>query len=80
MNPTNLGMDLITELRIDTDKISIPIKRYEELIRAEVERDIAKHASHFLDKYRIDDFLALIWPLPAKPEENPESEEGGGNA
>lgn len=64
------------ELCIDHESVNIPVARYEELIRAETERDVLLRAYQANMGYSLDYVLqAVLGPL--EPES---SAEGGGDA
>lgn len=53
------------ELQADIEHASVPTARYEELIRAETERDILLHTYHGLPKYYMENVLkAVFGPRP----------------
>lgn len=59
------GATLHTEMLADFDHVSIPTTRYEELIRAETDRDVLLRAYHALTSYRLADVLeAVLGPKP----------------
>lgn len=54
----NLEPGIICEL---PDTIRIPRTRYDELIRAEMEREILFHAYQLMDKYDVENVLDAIF-------------------
>lgn len=54
----NLGPGMLCEL---PDTIRIPRTRYDELVRAEMEREILFHAYQTMDKYDIEHVLDAVF-------------------
>lgn len=55
------------EVCIDHDHITIPISRYEELIRAETERDVILRAYQAFTGFRLSDAIeAVLGPRPTE--------------
>lgn len=63
------------EIRFDKESICLPLTRYEELIRAEVERDILTRSINALSGYQVKDVAAVILAAMNKePEKKPEED------
>jgi len=59
------------ELCIDRDHITIPVTRFEELLKAEISLDIVRNAYETSESYNLQDKLALVFgPRPGKGEDN----------
>ncbi|MCF8017803.1 MAG: hypothetical protein K9L62_00260 [Vallitaleaceae bacterium] len=59
------------ELCIDTDHITIPVSRFEELVKAEIKLDIVRQVYETKESYSMKDSLLLIFgPLPEKGDDN----------
>lgn len=59
------------ELCIDTEHITIPVSRFQELVRAEIKLDIIRQVYETKESYSVKDNLSLIFgPLPEKGDDN----------
>lgn len=61
-----------TEIRIDTDHVSIPVSRFEQLLRAEADSRVLLRAYQTLGMYRMEDVMASVF--------GPKPVDGAGNA
>lgn len=63
--------DGLLGLCIDRDHITIPVTRFEELLKAEISLDIVRNAYETSESYNLPDKLALVFgPRPKKGDEN----------
>ena len=61
------------EIRFDKESICLPLTRYEELIKAEVERDILARSINVMSGYQVKEVAAVILAAMNKvPEKKPE--------
>jgi len=61
----------LLEFCIDRDHITIPVTRFEELLKAEISLDIIRNAYETSESYELPDKLALVFgPRPEKGDEN----------
>lgn len=70
------------EIRFDKESICLPLTRYEELIKAEVERDILARSINAMPSYEVKEVAAIILAAMngepvKKPEENPPADNNG---
>lgn len=81
MNEKKEPAELVADLMLDPGFVLVPQDRYEELVRAETERDLLEHATLGQLSYAVKDIVQAIrevrraaWrPSPVQPE-------GEGNA
>jgi hypothetical protein len=61
----------LLELCIDRDHITIPVTRFEELLKAEISLGIVRNAYETSESYNLQDKLSLVFgPRPKKGDEN----------
>lgn len=57
----------LLELCIDRDHITIPVTRFEELLKAEISLGIVRNAYETSESYNLQDKLSLVFgPCPKK--------------
>ena len=61
MNKQEETREGLLELCIDRDHITIPVTRFQELLKAEAELSFARKIYHKSDSYQVRDNLAILF-------------------